>query len=62
MTNINYEAEVKKVYPDAFEHTVTNGNTCILSAIKAEETSNVVAGVTWQSAYEKLKKQNKLCH
>lgn len=60
MTNINYKAEVKRVYPDAFEHTTTNGNTCILSARKAKTTNNVVVGVTWQSAYEKLKQQNKL--
>lgn len=61
---INYEMEVKKVYPDAFKHSVESGSV-ILSAKKAELTNMIVVGRcpflsegdAWKSAYESLKQK-----
>lgn len=57
--SIDFEAEVKRVYPDAFIHAVSNGY-CILSVQKAEETNNIVVAESWRAAYNTLKQQGKL--
>jgi hypothetical protein len=56
MTNINYEAEVKKVYPNA--ECKSNMIGYYININVGNFYSNPT--FAWQSAYETLKQQNKL--
>ena len=63
MSNINYEAEVKKVYPDAKCHIAhLTANKAIYSKIAEQWLSDSCAfeDEAWQSAYENLKQQRKI--
>ena len=63
MTNINYEAEVKRVYPDA-EFMYTGYGYFIYNLVFLPQTImsdfGLIEESTWQSAYEKLKQQGKI--
>jgi hypothetical protein len=60
-TNIDYEAEVRKVYPDA---VYWFRNDWYLILPNSETYSTLGGGFiekdAWESAYNNLKKQNKL--
>lgn len=62
MSDLNYEAEVKKVYPDAF----ITGNAGMqdfrynLSLVLPDYKTFKTEQTAWQSAYEQITHQTKL--
>jgi hypothetical protein len=57
---INYEAEVKRVYPEAKVEYVSFGYSFIVNGKKGLSVARPIESLAWQSAYENLKKQGKL--
>lgn len=60
---INYEQEVKKVYPDSFVFYMGNGYQVFNGIITHHTSMSVLCDTTflaWQSAYEQLKKEGKI--
>ena len=64
MTNINYESEVKRVYPDAVFWKVSPFSLigAVFSSMKSrlKLSEYTTESAAWQSAYEKLKQQGKI--
>ncbi len=64
IVNIDYEVEVKKVYPDAYPQSITAFTYYIIVDGTNDdeligEVSNDIPS-SWQSAYENLKQQEKI--
>lgn len=63
MSNINYEQEVKKVYPNAvvdFYYDGKKGHYLLKQTLADIPNELYDTGKFWQSAYEQLKKEGKL--
>lgn len=59
---INYEEEVKKVYPSAFiNRNWTYGRCCVMTGVGLSRFAEAnTESEAWESAYEILKQQGKL--
>lgn len=67
MNNINYEQEVKRMYPDAFididTSSIDNDMVCWVTDGNGNRISDLFCDLQpylWQSAYEMLKGQGKI--